>query len=170
MSSSNPKIEVKPSKMDKIVVRVGWVVVALNILLVLWFYHNLPDTIPTHFNTKGEVDAYGPRSTIEALPIISFFLYFVLAFIIFRMKPYHMHYPVRVTEKNAPTLYRMSFNMIAWLALSAVSVIFIPTGEILLRAFQIDFFNLFYLLLPILGFIIFGPFYMIYRMIKLPKS
>ncbi len=35
------------------------------------FYSRLPETIPTHWNFKGEPDAYGHRSTIWLMPLLS---------------------------------------------------------------------------------------------------
>lgn len=35
------------------------------------FYSRLPETIPTHWNFKGEPDAFGPRSTIWIMPVLS---------------------------------------------------------------------------------------------------
>lgn len=35
------------------------------------FHSRLPDTIPTHWNFQGQPDAYGPRSTIWIMPLLS---------------------------------------------------------------------------------------------------
>ena len=35
------------------------------------FYARLPETIPTHWNFSGEPDAFGPRSTVWIMPILS---------------------------------------------------------------------------------------------------
>ncbi|WP_190809598.1 DUF1648 domain-containing protein [Flagellimonas sp. S3867] len=129
--SKNPKIEVKPTARDKNLVKLGWAIVALNILLVLVFYFDLPETIPTHFNLKGEADGHGHKSTLWIIPIISAALYFGLGFFVTKMKPYHMNYPVKVTEKNAPELYALGIRMIAVMNLASV-IAFLLTTVILL--------------------------------------
>lgn len=46
------------------------------------FYARLPETIPTHWNFRGEPDAYGPRSTVWIMPVLSLpltFLFLILA-------------------------------------------------------------------------------------------
>lgn len=35
------------------------------------FYARLPETIPTHWNIRGEPDAYGPRATVWLMPVLS---------------------------------------------------------------------------------------------------
>lgn len=42
----------------------------------------LPDTIPTHFNENGEVDAYGNKSNFLILPIIGIFIYLLISVLI----------------------------------------------------------------------------------------
>ncbi|MGW9687185.1 DUF1648 domain-containing protein [Flagellimonas sp. 2504JD1-5] len=129
--SKKPKIEVKPNGTDIKLVKLGWAIVALNVLLVLVFYFDLPETIPTHFNLKGEADGYGHKSTLWIIPILSATLYFGLSFFVTKMKPYHMNFPVKVTEKNAPELYALGIRMIAVMNLASV-VAFLLTTIILL--------------------------------------
>lgn len=40
-------------------------------LLTGTLYSRLPDTIPTHWNFQGQPDAYGPRSSIWIMPVLS---------------------------------------------------------------------------------------------------
>ncbi len=35
------------------------------------FYAQLPETVPTHWNFKGEADAFGPRATVWLMPILA---------------------------------------------------------------------------------------------------
>ncbi|MEX0313756.1 MAG: DUF1648 domain-containing protein [Allomuricauda sp.] len=125
--SKHPKIEVKPTTRDKNLVKLGWIIVALNVLLVLVFYFDLPETIPTHFNLKGEADGFGHKSTLWIIPIISTALYFGLGFFVTRMKPYNMNFPVKVTEKNAPELYALGIRMLAVMNLATVVAFLLTT-------------------------------------------
>ncbi len=133
MFSKKPKIEVKPSPADKKLIKLGWIIVILNVLLVLVFYYDLPDTIPTHFNLKGEVDGYGHKSVLWIIPIISATLYFGLGFFVTKMKPYYMNFPVKVTEKNAPKLYALGLRMIAAMNLASVVAFLLTTLIMLLK-------------------------------------
>ena len=127
----NPKIEVKPSALDKKLYFAGWFVVALNILAVLYFYFDLPDTIPTHFNLEGRVDGYGHKSTLLAIPMLSAGLYLALGLMATKMKPWHMNYPVRVTAENAPKLYPIARRMLIVINLCFVIAFLITTVIIL---------------------------------------
>lgn len=49
--------------------------------LVLWLYPKLPDTIPTHFDLKGNPDDYGSKQTIFTLPAVASLLWALLRFV-----------------------------------------------------------------------------------------
>jgi uncharacterized membrane protein len=50
-------------KNKKINLLIG-ILVAITALYVLIMYNKMPDQIPTHWNINGEIDNYGPRSTL----------------------------------------------------------------------------------------------------------
>jgi uncharacterized membrane protein len=54
--------------------RVYWIVafalVAAATGAAVWFYPDLPDQIPTHWNIEGKVDGYGGKWTLFAFPIL----------------------------------------------------------------------------------------------------
>ncbi|MFD2101602.1 DUF1648 domain-containing protein [Flagellimonas iocasae] len=127
----NPKIEVKPSPLDKKLFMAGWFVVILNAILVLKFYFDLPETIPTHFNLQGRVDGYGHKSTLWAIPMLSAGLYLAMGLMATKMKPWHMNYPVRVTTENAPKLYPIARRMLIVMNLCFVVAFLITTVIIL---------------------------------------
>jgi uncharacterized membrane protein len=53
--------------------RIYWITAVLLIAIATaaaaWFYSTLPDQIPTHWNIRGEVDGYGGKWTLFALPV-----------------------------------------------------------------------------------------------------
>ena len=57
--------------------RRNWLLVTLLILPFIigaWFYNQLPDEIPSHWNAKGEVDDYAGKWVIFLTPIINVFV------------------------------------------------------------------------------------------------
>ncbi|WP_067029335.1 DUF1648 domain-containing protein [Allomuricauda sp. CP2A] len=129
----HPRVEVKPSQADQLLYRAGWMVVAVNVFLVWGVYFDLPDTIPTHFNFQGQVDGYGHKSALWAIPMLSAGLYLALGLIATKLKPWLMNYPVKVTEENAPKLYPLAFRMLAVMNFCFVMAFLITTGIILLK-------------------------------------
>ncbi|MCX8056726.1 MAG: DUF1648 domain-containing protein [Ignavibacteria bacterium] len=64
-----------------------WVVYNILIILVIWFmgifaYFNLPDLIPTHFDLKGNPDAFGKKTIFLILPIILSFAQIIILILV----------------------------------------------------------------------------------------
>ena len=55
--------------------RIYWIIalglLALGVGVTAWYYPELPDRIPTHWNIRGEVDGYGGKRTLFLLPVMS---------------------------------------------------------------------------------------------------
>ena len=67
---------------------------ALSFIGQLILYPRLPDTIPTHWNFRGEVDGYGSRNTqlfLSLLPLLLYGLFLVIPKIDPRGKNYQKH-------------------------------------------------------------------------------
>lgn len=129
----HPKIDIKPSQVDQILYRAGWMVVAFNVFLVLGVYFDLPENIPTHFNFQGQVDGYGHKSALWAIPMLSAGIYLAMGLLATKMKPWLMNYPVKVTEENAPKLYPLAFRMLSMMNFCFVVAFLITTCIILLK-------------------------------------
>ncbi|MFN0015392.1 MAG: DUF1648 domain-containing protein [Saprospiraceae bacterium] len=89
----------------------GLALAGLLALLILpaMYYSSLPDTIPHHFNGRGEADGFGSKSYIWALPGIGLAMYFFLTYI--GRGPHRLNYMVKITEQNAETQYRMAMRL-----------------------------------------------------------
>ena len=59
------------------------VLTVLTLVSVLILYPRMPETVPTHWNFRGEVDGYGPRSTAFLLPAMM-----ALLLLVFRLLPW----------------------------------------------------------------------------------
>lgn len=128
-----PKIEVKPTATDKKLILIGWGVVTLNFIVVLMFYFDLPETIPVHFNLKGEINGFGSKSILWTIPAISAALYLITSILALKLKPYYMNYPVKVTEKNAKELYALGIRMLAVMNLTTVIIFLLTTMIFILK-------------------------------------
>lgn len=72
-------------------------------LLAVVSFSSLPDSIPTHFNLKGQADDWGNKASIFILPGIGLLLFTGIT--ILSRFPHIFNYPVKVTEENALHLY-----------------------------------------------------------------
>jgi uncharacterized membrane protein len=98
-------------------------VLALVALLVLiglpyYYYPHLPDSIPQHFNIKGEPDGWGGKGSVVLLPIIGLILYVALT--VLSRFPHVFNYPWAITEENARRQYLLSRRLVSAMKLSMV--------------------------------------------------
>lgn len=78
--------------------------------LCFWGQLNSQHLIPIHYNLHGQVDGWGNRSDLLILALIALLLYLGLFFSEKFCKKFN--YPVRVTDGNADTLYRLAVRMV----------------------------------------------------------
>ncbi len=75
MKTGRPKIKVPIEGLDIVLDLISVTLLILLITYAVISYSELPDTIPSHFNAKGEVDGYSEKSMIWSLPAISTVLF-----------------------------------------------------------------------------------------------
>ena len=73
----------RPPRYGVVLEFAGWAVLAATWLYVLISYEHLPYIIPTHFNAAGQADAYGVKSAILMLPVISSVVFIVVTLVSF---------------------------------------------------------------------------------------
>ncbi len=88
----------------------------LFLLIAMWLYAamkfgSLPDTIPHHFNARGEPDAWGGRGIVFLGPGIALGTYLLL-FFVSKTSPDTYNYPVKITEENKEFQYAISRIML----------------------------------------------------------
>ena len=95
--------------MKKIIALLPFLFLIANAALVIISYQSLPDIIPSHFNFKGEVDAYGDKSTI----IIPLMLHIGTTLLLFWVgnHPEKHNYSVTITEENKAAQYALSSRL-----------------------------------------------------------
>lgn len=170
MFGTHPKINVKPTKTDRLLMRIGWILVGLHFIVISVFYFDLPNTIPTHFNLKCEADGFGSKTNLWALPILSLVTFYALWLLTIRMKPWNYNYPIKVTEKNAPPLYALSISMMVWINLGTALLFLTVSLYSMVSAKEIAGINLSWLPMILVAAITLYPFIVIYKMFQIPKT
>ena len=118
MDEKRPKIKVPFTTADKALEVSGGIALLLLWALVIYFYPQLPDTVPIHFNLHGEADGFGNRQTMFLLPVIATLLFTILTAL--SSYPHTFNYPVKITEENALRQYTIAVRMMRFLKLGIV--------------------------------------------------
>lgn len=115
---ANPKINLPNEPIDNILDLVG--IVGLIAMIGMTFYYAgiLPEKIPTHFDFKGEPDAWGSRSSIWTMPILGVALFIVLYFA--NKFPQQFNFPMKITEDNAAKEYRKATRTLRFINVGIV--------------------------------------------------
>lgn len=110
MKTNRPIISVPLEPMDLIIDFISVTIIIIMIAFTYITYSELPETIPVHFNGKGEADGFGNKATLWIMPAISLVMFVGL----FMLNKYpHIHnYMVNITEENALKNYRFSTRVL----------------------------------------------------------
>lgn len=119
-NANRPKLHLVPSPLDKLIIGVGWIGAGLLILLPAYYFNQLPEIIPRHFNAQGYPDAYGTKWNIWILTGIALILFSGIKYL--ANKPEILNYPTRITEVNAKRQYIMAQRMLRLLNLTLLGV------------------------------------------------
>lgn len=98
----------------------GWTLVTVLWSLCAFAYFKLPETIPVHFDTDGNIDRYGSKLTVWLFPAIATVLYLGLTALC--RYPGIFNYPVAITDENRQYQYR---NAVRFLQLLKLIIVFI---------------------------------------------
>lgn len=119
-TENRPKIELEWTTYDRILEGLAFVGLLFLVLLPMVYYSELPDTIPKHFNARGEADGYGHKATIWVVPFLGLALYILLS--VLNQRPHIFNYAVRITPENAERQYRMATRLLRSLKLALVLI------------------------------------------------
>jgi len=117
-----PVIKIELTITDKILEIMSWFFIIAIWIMVLASYSKLPDTIPTHYNGEGQIDAYGGKESILILPFIGAVLFIGLSAL--NKFPQVYNYPTNITEDNVLRQYTYATRMNRYLK-SIVVLIFL---------------------------------------------
>jgi uncharacterized membrane protein len=124
---TRPRITLSLSTLDKRIELLSKIFVAALWMITLFAFYHLPKIIPTHFNSKGQVDDYGNKLSILILPIIATVIY--LGLTLLNKYPHLFNYATIITAENAHRQYTFATRMLRYLKL-AILIIF--SGIVLL--------------------------------------
>lgn len=94
-----------------------WILEIATLLSLIWCFYPLlhyntliNTTIPIHYDINGEVNAWGSRSFLWFLPLLSLAMYIGISV----LEKYYpkLNYPVKVTPENAVPLYRLTLSLL----------------------------------------------------------
>jgi uncharacterized membrane protein len=124
-----PKIKIALNPTDKVLEISGLIALGILWIMAIWGISILPETIPIHFNAKGEANGFGGKATIFFLPIIATILYFGITFI--SKYPQLFNFPVKLTPENTERQYANALRMIRCLKVSFVIIFTLITFQII---------------------------------------
>lgn len=90
--------KIKNQPLDLIIEPLGVVAVIVSFALPAFYYSDLPDTLPRHYNSDGLPDAYSGKGMIWVLPILGFCLYLIISLI--SNFPALINIPIKTTPEN----------------------------------------------------------------------
>ena len=142
---------------------IGSTLLILLIVTTFMYWGKAPDIVPTHFNFKGEIDAYGSKNTLFILLPIVIIAYTGLA--VLSKYPQVCNYCIEITPRNKEKQYSMASTFIKIINVEIVAIFFYSQVSIAIamnigKGLSIAF-------LPIDLFILFGSIgFYIYKSVK----
>jgi len=110
MFEKRPKITIPKNSTDLWIDRFSFLLFFIIWLSVFVYYPDLPDEIPTHFNGRGQADAFGSKQSIWVL--MGVFSSIFIGIYILNKYPHLHNYTVKITEENALKNYRFSTRVL----------------------------------------------------------
>lgn len=109
--------------MNKILNRVIWLIILIPGIYLVCIWNSLPETIPVHFDIKGDADRYGNKKEmlvpVIIITVISLFLYFLF-------KNIYRIDPKKYAIENKERFLRIGFAVAVFMA--AMNCMLIYTG------------------------------------------
>ena len=159
-----PKLKVGLKKSDILIEIVTLLVIVFYIVIGIYAWVKLPETIPIHFNSAGEIDGYGSKiNLLILLPVIAAFY---IVFTILSRFPHIYNYIVEINSDNAQVQYEYATRMIRLLKCELV-ILFTYIEVTMIRSAIEKVSGLGVLFLPITLLVVFGTLgYYIYKSLK----
>ena len=142
---------------------IGSTLLILLIVTTFMYWGKAPDIVPTHFNFKGEIDAYGSKNTLFILLPIVIIAYTGLA--VLSKYPQVCNYCIVITPRNKEKQYSMASTFIKIINVEIVAIFFYIQVSIAISMNNGKSLSI--VALPIVLFILFGSIgFYIYNSVK----
>lgn len=105
------EIKIRYTKFLMVMEVIGIVLLAALLVYTAFRYTMLPAEIPKHYNALGEVDSWGPKSSVWIIPIAAILIYALVTVAAFF--PNAWNYPVKIAEENLPKAENKIRQMLA---------------------------------------------------------
>lgn len=129
MYNERPKLDLPPTKTDRLLQQLVWIGVALCWVYAIFSYRQLPATIPLHYNAHGEIDGYGSKETLWLLPLLLTLIIGAMSWL--NRYPHWFNYPVNITPENAEGHYRAGIRLLLGVQLAVVVIFLILLNTII---------------------------------------
>lgn len=161
---NRPRIKLQNSYLDSFLDNLGWLLIIIWWVKIIFTLSQLPEVIPTHFTFDGEVDGYGSKWILLILPISGTITYIGLS--ILNKFPHIFNYLVEITQENAERQYSIATKMIRILKLGII-ILFGLLSVMSIEGADKQTISMGYLITPLaLLLIVFPLIYYIYKSIK----
>lgn len=110
MKKKRPILTIRLKAIDWFLEALTALFVLLLIGLPIYFYGDMPDQVPSHFNAAGEPDAFGSKKSIWGLPFVG--LIMAVGLTMLNKIPHLYNYPVPIDKKNARQQYTNATRLI----------------------------------------------------------
>lgn len=117
---ARPKIKIEKRPQDLFIEFLTWTLLISLWIYVLYIYNKLPDRIPNHYDSDGNVIDYMSKNFVFFMPALITFLVPLLAII--TNYPSSFNFPVKITPDNAIKQYTLAIRMIRVLNLMLVII------------------------------------------------
>ena len=157
------KAKGKYKNINRLLDIIGSTLLILLIVTTFMYWGKAPDIVPTHFNFKGEIDAYGSKNTLFILLPIVIIAYTGLA--VLSKYPQVCNYCIEITPRNKEKQYSMASTFIKIINVEIVAIFFYIQVSIAISMNNGKSLSI--VALPIVLFILFGSIgFYIYKSVK----
>ena len=108
---TKPKINPPLRTVDIIIEALAAICLIYMIVQIIISYPSLAQSIPTHFGAGGNPDAWGDKSSLLIIPVVTIFLYVGLT--VLNKYPHVFNYPVPITAQNATRQYQYAKSLLS---------------------------------------------------------
>ena len=118
------------------------IIVLIPFIYLAYIWNSLPETVPTHWNYKGEIDAWGKKSSL----ILIMFLLPVLTYVLFSIIPFID--PKKKIQAMGNKYHNLKFLMTLFMSALAIFILYsVKEQSITNPAFIILAIGLLYIIL-----------------------